>query len=135
MAFTIMTTLDQFDLGNVGAYADPVLVIVCCLMLAPAPIRMIRTTLVELLEGAPDPLVQRPVRAAVHEVRMEHGLHDFFLRMTKVGRKLYIEVDLLVLGEEWNVADEDHIRRSCSTGSRRSPTTCGSTWTCVATTT
>ena len=73
---------------------------------------MIRTTVVELLEGAPDPSIQRPVRAAVHDVRVEHGLDDPYLRMTKVGRKLYVEVDFLVSGRDWDVAKEDEVRRS-----------------------
>jgi cation diffusion facilitator family transporter len=111
-AFLVVIALDRADMGWAGAYTDPVLVLVACAALVPTPIRMIRTTLVELLEGAPAPEVQKPVRLAVHEIRKEHGLDDFYLRMTKVGRKLYIEVDFLVPGEEWNVADEDRIRRS-----------------------
>jgi predicted Co/Zn/Cd cation transporter (cation efflux family) len=112
VAFSLVLLLDRLDLGRAGAYADPVLVIVCCVVLVPAPLRMIRTTVVELLEGAPDPAIQVPVRAAVREVRLEHGLDDPYLRMTKIGRKLYVEVDFLVTGSDWRLADEDQIRRA-----------------------
>ena len=54
-------------------------------------------TLVELLEGAPEPEIQLPVRQAVHRVRMQFGLDEPYLRMTKVGPKLYVEVDFLVI--------------------------------------
>lgn len=112
VAFALVLVLDRVDLGSAGAYADPVLVLVSCAVLVPTPIRMIRTTVVELLEGAPAPEIQRPVRSAVSEVREEFGLEDPFLRMTKTGRKLYVEADFLVRGRDWDVADEDEIRRA-----------------------
>jgi predicted Co/Zn/Cd cation transporter (cation efflux family) len=115
IAFGVAIVLDRADIGWAGAYVDPVLVIVACAVLVPAPVRMLRTTIVELLEGAPDPEVQKPVRAAVHEVGQEFGLDEPYLRMTKVGRKLYVEVDFLVAGGDWSVADEDRIRRSLLT--------------------
>ena len=107
VAFAVVLVLDR-----AGAYVDPALVLVSCAVLIPTPIRMIRTTVVELLEGAPDSEVQRPVQAAVNEVRVEFGLDDPFLRMTKTGRKLYVEADFLVRGRDWDVADEDEIRRA-----------------------
>ena len=112
VAFAVVLVLDRADLGRAGAYVDPALVLVSCAVLIPTPIRMIRTTVVELLEGAPDSEVQRPVQAAVNEVRVEFGLDDPFLRMTKTGRKLYVEADFLVRGRDWDVADEDEIRRA-----------------------
>ena len=112
VAFAAVLVLDRADLGRAGAYVDPALVLVSCAVLIPTPIRMIRETLVELLEGAPDPEVQRPVQLAVNEVREEFGLDDPFLRMTKTGRKLYVEADFLVRGRDWDVSDEDEIRRA-----------------------
>jgi predicted Co/Zn/Cd cation transporter (cation efflux family) len=84
--------------------------LIACAVLVTAPVRMIRTTLVELLEGAPDPEIQAPVRRAVAEVTAEFGLDDPYLRMTKVGRKLYVEADFVVPPEEWDVADSDAVR-------------------------
>ncbi|VXA99567.1 hypothetical protein ARTHRO9V_10157 [Arthrobacter sp. 9V] len=34
------------------------------------------------------------------------------IRSGKVGRKLYVEVDFVVPGSEWNVAEEDAVRRA-----------------------
>jgi predicted Co/Zn/Cd cation transporter (cation efflux family) len=112
VAFAVVLVLDRADLGRAGAYIDPALVLLSCAVLIPTPIRMIRETLVELLEGAPEPEIQRPIQTAVNEVREEFGLEDPFLRMTKTGRKLYVEADFLVTGRDWDVSDEDEIRRA-----------------------
>ena len=53
VAFAVVIVLDRADLGRAGAYIDPALVLLSCAVLIPTPIRMIRETLVELLEGAP----------------------------------------------------------------------------------
>lgn len=98
----------------VERYVDPVLVLVACLMLVPQPIAMLRTMVRELLEGAPAPEVQEPVRRAVAEVRAEYDLAEPTLRMTKVGRKLYVEAGFLVPAGRWDVADEDRVRRALS---------------------
>lgn len=95
-------------------YVDPVLVLLAVLMLVPQPVAMLRTMVRELLEGAPTPEVQAPVRRAVAEVRAEHALAEPALRMTKVGRKLYVEVGFLVPAGRWDVADEDRVRRALS---------------------
>lgn len=112
VAFGLVGVLHAVDRTTFTPYVDPLLVVLCCAVLAPVPVRMIRTTLVELLEGAPDPEIQRPVRQAVHHVRNQFGLDEPYLRMTKVGPKLYVEVDFLVTGREWDVEDEDRIRRA-----------------------
>ncbi|MGB3440403.1 MAG: cation transporter [Actinophytocola sp.] len=98
--------------SGVEAYVDPVLVIVACVLIAPHPVRMVRTMMTELLEGAPPVPVQEPVRAAVAAVRAEHGLGEPDVRVGKVGRKLYVEVDFVVRPGEWDVADEDRVRRA-----------------------
>jgi predicted Co/Zn/Cd cation transporter (cation efflux family) len=110
VAFGAVLVIRGTDYADAGRYADPALVLVACAVLVTAPVRMIRTTLVELLEGAPDPEIQAPVRRAVAEVTAEFGLDDPYLRMTKVGRKLYVEADFVVPPDEWDVADADAVR-------------------------
>lgn len=110
IAFLAAIGLEGGRFDDAARYLDPALVIVACVLLLPAPIRMLRDTLVELLEGAPAPEVQEPVRRAIAEVRHQFELPEPYIRMTKVGRKLYVEVDFVVPGREWDVADEDEIR-------------------------
>lgn len=99
-------------LDGAEPFVDPVLVLVASAMLLPTPLGMLRTTLLELLEGAPRPEVMEPLERAVAEVQAEHGLPEPILRASKVGRKLYVEVDFVVAEGEWDVAGEDRVRRA-----------------------
>jgi predicted Co/Zn/Cd cation transporter (cation efflux family) len=92
-------------------YVDPALVIAACLVFAVPPLRMIRTTFVELVEGSPDAELQGPTRSAVDEVAAQFGLGEQHLRMTKVGRKFYVEIDFVV-EESWTVRQSDQVRRA-----------------------
>jgi len=101
-------------------YVDPSLVIAACLVFAVPPMRMIRTTFVELVEGSPDADLQGPARAAVEEISEAFHLADQHLRMTKVGRKFYVEVDFVV-DEGWTVRQSDQVRRALSERLRALP--------------
>ncbi|NUU19231.1 cation transporter [Cellulomonas humilata] len=100
------------SVGDVVRYVDPVLVLVACLVLAPIPLRLLRAAGLELLEAAPPPLVQNTLDAAVASVRAEFGLDEPFVRSTKLGSRLYVEVDFVVPSGEWDVAGEDRVRRA-----------------------
>jgi predicted Co/Zn/Cd cation transporter (cation efflux family) len=77
------------------------------------PVRMIRSTFIELVEGSPDTDLQGPARAAVNEVAAQFALADRHLRMTKIGRKFYVEIDFVV-DPSWNVRQSDQVRRALS---------------------
>ncbi|MBA2948490.1 cation transporter [Streptomyces himalayensis] len=98
------------------AYADSVLVLVSCVMLARLPVRMLRQAASELLESAPEPAVQQLIRDVVERVRAAEGLPEPVLRTSKVGHKLYVEVGFLVPPGRWDVADEDRVRRTLRDG-------------------
>jgi len=102
--------------AGVERYVDPVMVVVACAVIAPQPVRMVTTMLSELLEAAAPAAVQQPVLAALEAVRAEHGLDEPDVRIGKVGRKLYVEVDFVVRPGEWDVADEDRVRRAVAAG-------------------
>ncbi len=76
------------------------------------PLSLLRTALTELLEGAPPTHVQEPVHAAAAIVRERHGLDVPDIRMSKVGRKLYVEVVFLVECGHSDVDAEDAVRRA-----------------------
>ncbi len=92
-------------------YLDPVLVLIAVAMLAPLPASFLRSGLGELLEGAPSALVQRQVAEAIDAVRAEHGLPEPLVRVTKLGRKLYLEIAFLVDSGRWTIDDQDAVRR------------------------
>jgi cation diffusion facilitator family transporter len=90
-------------------YLDPAMVLVTCLVFLPAPIRLMRATLRELLEGAPPAAILREAEAKVEEVHRRFGLDEAVVRMTKVGPKLYIEVEGIA-DPNVTVAEEHELR-------------------------
>lgn len=102
--------------AGVDAYADSVLVLVMCVLLAPVPLRMLRQAAGELLGSAPDPAVASSVREVVERVRKSEGLPEPVLRTSKVARKLIIEVGFVVPSGRYDVADEDRVRRALHAG-------------------
>ena len=110
VAFGGVVLLSSSSWSTAARYVDPVLVILACTAFLPAPYRMVRTTLVELLEGAPTEEVQAPVREAVQSVAATFGLDEPRIRMSKLGTKLYLEVDHVVAPGEWDIADMDRLR-------------------------
>jgi len=103
--------LRRLGYGAIEPYVDSVLVLVGCALLLPQPITLLRAALRELLEGAPTTDVQQPVQAGVDAVRHRHRLGDPSVRMSKVGRKLYVDVVFLVEAGRWAVDQEDVVRR------------------------
>lgn len=93
-------------------YADPVLVLIAVALLAPVPWRLLSSGGREILEAAPPQLVRDELEAAAEQVSAEYGLGRPLIRATKLGRRLYVEVDFLVAAGQWDVSDEDRVRRS-----------------------
>jgi predicted Co/Zn/Cd cation transporter (cation efflux family) len=94
-----------------AAYVDPVLVLVAVAATAYIPVRLVRTSLHELLEGAPPPQVAERIAAILADAEARFGLPEPVVRSTKLGRRLYVEVDFVVPGGTWSVDDEDAVRR------------------------
>ncbi|MER5183319.1 cation diffusion facilitator family transporter [Streptomyces sp. NPDC002896] len=97
-------------------YADSVLVLLSCVMLARLPVRMLRQAASELLESAPEPAVQQLIREVIERVRAAEGLPEPVLRTGKVGHKLYVDVGFVVPPGRWDIADEDRVRRTLRDG-------------------
>jgi predicted Co/Zn/Cd cation transporter (cation efflux family) len=76
VAFGAMLGLQRTDWAGAADYIDPALVLLACVLVLPAPLRMVTSTLAELLEGAPPISIQSPVRAAVAEVTASMGLGE-----------------------------------------------------------
>lgn len=102
--------LSSFE--DVVRYVDPVLVLVACAVLLPTPLRLLRAAGLELLEAAPPASVRRTLDEAVAAVRAEFGLDEPFVRSTKLGSRLYVEVDFVVAEGAWDVTGEDRVRRA-----------------------
>lgn len=96
VGFTIMLLLADSRWDGAAAYVDPLMVLITCVIFIRTPIRMIRTTVIELLEGIPSADLQSRVHAVIDEVRRMFDIDEPDVRMTKIGPKLYVEVDAMV---------------------------------------
>jgi len=112
VGFISALLLQDSQWSGLAGYVDPVLVLVAAVVVAPTPISMIRTTMRELLEGAPGQETQEPIEQAVAEVTAMFSLPDpVSVLIGKLGRKVYVEVDYLVDAGVWTISDVDRIRR------------------------
>jgi predicted Co/Zn/Cd cation transporter (cation efflux family) len=104
-----MAVLVSSSREDAAAYVDPVMVLVTCVLFLAAPLRMVRTTILELLEGEPDAEIRAPVHEAVDAVAERYGIADPVVRTTKVGPKLYVEIEALV-EPDVTVAQQHQVR-------------------------
>jgi predicted Co/Zn/Cd cation transporter (cation efflux family) len=109
--FSTILVLDRTGAAAVSPYVDPVLVVLLSAALLASPLAMVRSTYVELLEGAPAAAVQQPVLDAVRATEAEFTLDPVAVRMTKIGPKLYVEVGGTA-DPALSIDREDEIRRS-----------------------
>lgn len=109
LGFLVLALLTDSRWDGAADYVDPVMVLVTCGVFLVPPLRMVRTTIIELLEGAPSATVQEPVLAAVREVFAEFEIPEPVVRMTKIGPKLYVEIAAEVRPDA-TVADEHRVR-------------------------
>lgn len=115
VGFAVMLAAQGTGWEQRSRYLDPVMVVVTCVVLLPTPVRMIRRAVIELLEGSPPTEVRRPVYEVVEAVRARFDLPEPLVLMTKVGRKLYIEVDFVV-APDLTVGHADEVRTRLRSG-------------------
>lgn len=108
----VVVLLDLTSYRDLARFADPVLVLVACGVLAAVPVRLVRSGINELLEGAPPPRLAAKITAAIETVRARFDLPEPIVRAGKVGMKVYVEVDFVVPPGAWDVAQEDEVRRA-----------------------
>lgn len=112
IGFGVAIALTRTAWADAAPYVDPVLVLVAAALILPAPIRMLRQSFRELLEGAPGPEITGPIDAAIAGACAEFGLPEPTARVGKIGRKVYLELDFLVAeAEGWTVDHADQVRR------------------------
>lgn len=112
LAFGFAFAVQGTGWSAAAAYVDPAVVIVACLLFVKVPLDMVRTTVRELLEGAPSASVQEPVRQIVAAVTAQFGLADPVVRMAKLGSKLYVELDYLVEAGRYDISFSDEVRHA-----------------------
>lgn len=102
--FVVALVLSLTPLATATVYVDPVMVILVCAYFLKVPVGQIRKTGREILAMAPDESLRREVARVVEDIEEEYGFDESFLRLSKVGGKLYVEVDYVV-GDSASVRD------------------------------
>lgn len=116
IGFGAAVALTRTRWAGAASYVDPLLVLVAAALILPAPVRMLRQSFRELLEGVPDAEVADPINAAIAAVRADFGLPEPTVRMGKLGRKIYLDLDFLVGEDEgWTVDHADQVHRQLRT--------------------
>lgn len=116
IGFAVAVAMTRTGWADAAPYVDPVLVLVAAALILPTPIRMLRQSFRELLEGVPGPEVTGPIHDAIEAACADFGLPAPTVRVGKLGRKVYLELDFLVgQGEGWTVDHADRVRRQLLT--------------------
>ncbi len=96
VGFACMLLLEGSAWDWAVPYLDPVMVLLTCVLFLRPPVNMVRSTIHELLEGAPDARIQAPVLEVIATVQRDFAIANPTIRINKVGPKLYVEVDAYV---------------------------------------
>ncbi|WP_098959905.1 cation diffusion facilitator family transporter [Pseudonocardia sp. N23] len=96
---------------DIARYVDPAMVALISAAFLVVPARLLATALREVLTMSP-PALREELLVCVEEVRRERGLAESFLRVSKVGSRLDVEVDFVVTPESavQTVTDFDAVR-------------------------
>jgi predicted Co/Zn/Cd cation transporter (cation efflux family) len=101
-------------------YIDPVMVLLSCVLFVRPPVLMVLSTIHELLERAPDAVVQAPVLQVIADIQRQFDIADPIIRLNKVGSKLYVEIDAFV-SPEVTVTREHEMRTALERNLRKLP--------------
>ena len=96
VAFVITLLLQNSRWSAAARYADPVIMLAIVAIAAPQPIKTIRSNWHQLLGRAPDEAVRQRVSALVEEVLAAVPHSETYLRLTEVGRYLYVHLYVIV---------------------------------------
>jgi predicted Co/Zn/Cd cation transporter (cation efflux family) len=77
VGFSILGLLTGSRWDGAAPYVDPVMVLVTCVLFLPAPYRMVRGTVGEMMEAAPGSSVRVPVIEAIEAVIVHHQVAAF----------------------------------------------------------
>ncbi len=109
VGFAFMLIIDGSSWNAAVPFIDPAMVLLACVVFIRPPLKMLRSTIHELLEGAAGPAIQSPVLEAIASIQSQFNLAEPIIRINKVGSKLYVEVDAYA-APEMTIAAEHEVR-------------------------
>jgi predicted Co/Zn/Cd cation transporter (cation efflux family) len=98
--------------ASLAAYVDPAMVVLVSAAFLVVPVRLVIGGMREVLAMAPPVAVQAQLQACVDAVAKRFGMRESFLRASKVGGRVDVEVDFVVGDAMCTVADCDVVRQA-----------------------
>ena len=114
VGFVIAIVLVGIGRPDLAAYVDPAMVVIVSLLFLRIPFRLVGGGMREILSMSPPEETRAALDEAVEAVRARFGIEEAFLRASKVGSRVDVEVDFVV-GEDSpvrTVADGDLVRQA-----------------------
>ncbi|UTR08623.1 cation transporter [Evansella sp. LMS18] len=119
--FIVTALASAAGFSFITPYMDPVMVLLVSGYFIKVPLTEIVKAFKEVLEMAPDKEIQQQISGTIKKVTAHHNFEESFLRVSKVGSKLYVEVDF-VLQTESNVKtveQQDQVREEIADGIKK----------------
>lgn len=111
-AFGAAFALQRTAYAPLVPYVDPALVLLSGLLVLPTPFRLIKAAYRELLEASAESDITTPIELIIDRLTLDEGLPTPETRITKLGNKIYVEIDWLLTSTGcWDLADADRLRR------------------------
>jgi cation diffusion facilitator family transporter len=113
IGFLIAYALVAAGRSDLAAYVDPGMLTLVSLAFLWVPIKLIVSSLREILSMAPEVDVLDRLRACVAAVEERYAFSESFLRASKVGNRMDIEIDFVVGAESpiRTISDSDTVRQ------------------------
>jgi cation diffusion facilitator family transporter len=96
VGFAVALVLEHTGRSDLARYVDPVMVSVISAAFLKVPAQLIAQGFRELLAMSPGMEIQDRIREVVRAVEREYGFAESFLRASKVGGRLDVEIDYVV---------------------------------------
>jgi cation diffusion facilitator family transporter len=96
VGFVVALVLERTGRSDLARYVDPVMVALISAAFLPVPARLATRGLREILTMAPGPDLRGRLADHVAEVEREYGFSESYLRTSKVGSRLDVEIDFVV---------------------------------------
>jgi predicted Co/Zn/Cd cation transporter (cation efflux family) len=94
--FLLSLVLSHTGRADLARYVDPAMVALISLAFLRVPFRLLGEAAREVLTMSPSAELRREVGSRVDEVRLGYGFAESFVRCSKVGGRLDVEVDFVV---------------------------------------
>ncbi|WP_394149108.1 cation diffusion facilitator family transporter [Vibrio maritimus] len=114
LSFLLSYWMSQTEtLRGLARYIDPLSVIIATLYFIKVPFNRLLISTKELLVMAPEESIQNDIEKALRPFVSKHSFSDYFVRATKTGRQLSVDVTFIV-GDSmshFDIQQQDSVRK------------------------